>query len=124
MLLLACLAVGAGCAQRTAEGARVPAPRPDLITREEIERQHWASAYELVATLRPNWLHERGQDTFGTPVELQVHFNSIRLGGPAMLRETPATELAYLQYFDPLAASARWGLGYSKGAIVLSTKPL
>lgn len=102
---------------------RASSRRMDLITREEIESQHWANAYELVAALRPNWLNERGPDSFGTPAELQVHFNGVRAGGIATLRQMIVTEVVYLEYIDPIAATARWGLGYGHGAIELSTKP-
>lgn len=97
--------------------------RTDVITREEIDRQHWANAYDLVAALRPAWLNERGPDTFGTPVELQVHVNGIRAGGISALREMAVTDLVYLEFIDPIAATARWGFGYGHGAIDLSTKP-
>lgn len=102
---------------------RASSRRKDLITREEIDRQHWANAYELVAALRPSWLNERGPDSFGPPTELQVHFNGVRAGGISMLRQMVVTEVVYLEYLDPIAATARWGLGYGHGAIDVSTKP-
>ena len=102
---------------------RASASRTDLITPEEIERQHWANAYELVAGLRPAWLNERGPDTIaGTPVRLQVHVNGMRVGDVSALREINVEQLAYLEFIDPIAATARWGLGYGHGAIDLSTK--
>ena len=94
-----------------------------MITREEIDTQHWANAYDLVATLRPSWLNERGPDSFSTPPELQVHFNGARVGGINTLRQMVLTEIVYLEYFNPVAATARWGLGYGHGAIELSTRP-
>jgi hypothetical protein len=98
--------------------------RTDLITRDEIDKQHWANAYELVIALRPNWLHPRGPDTVvGTPVQLQVHINGVRAGTISVLNETDVTNLVYVEYIDPIAATARWGLGYGHGAIDLSTKP-
>lgn len=33
------------------------------------------------------------------------------------------TEVVNLEYIDPIAATARWGLGYGHGAINVSTKP-
>ena len=115
----------AGCAQRGASDPveRASQSRRDLITREEIDKQHWANAYELVAALRPSWLNERGPDSFTTPAELHVHFNGVRAGGIQVLRQMVVTDVVYLEYIAPLAATARWGIGYGRGAIDVSTKP-
>lgn len=115
----------AGCAPRPGAKPveRASSSRMDLITREEIDTQHWANAYELVAALRPRWLNERGPDSFGTPVELQVHFNGTRAGGINILRSMIVSEVEYLEYIDPITATARWGLGYGHGAIDISTTP-
>ena len=52
-----------------------------------------------------------------------MHFNGVRAGGIAVLRQMVVTEVVYLEYVDPIAATARWGLGYGRGAIDVSTKP-
>lgn len=125
LIALGLTIAASGCAQhRSADPVeRATYRQKDLITRQEIETQHWANAYDLVYALRPSWLNERGPDTFGTPVELQVHFNGVRAGGISTLRQMIVTEVVYLEYIDPIAATARWGLGYGHGAIDVSTKP-
>ena len=118
------LAASAGCARQVPAGAEPRSTvRQDLITRDEITARYYANAYDLIAAVRPNWLNQRGVETLGQPIELQVHYNGIHVGGLAALREIPVTELVYLEYVDPNAAAGRWGLGYGKGAVVLSTKP-
>ena len=121
------LALG-GCASSRSAGDETPArPRPayrrDLITIDEIERKHWTNVYEMVAELHGNWLHDRGPDTIiGEPGVLQVHMDGMRLGDVTTLRTIPVMNIATVQYFDPISASARWGLGYGHGAILITTQ--
>jgi hypothetical protein len=123
-LLLGLLLPLAACSSGGRSGTpRAARRRADLITLDEIQGRHWANVYELVSALRANWLHERGSDTLvGEPVQVQVHLDDLRLGGVDALRSTPVMGVAYIQYFDPITASARWGLGYGKGAIYISTR--
>jgi hypothetical protein len=102
---------------------RAGARRSDRISREEITARNWTDAYEVVQTLRPQWLTERGRDSFGTGTVIQVVMNGARLGGVTALRRTSAADIEHLQYFDATAATARWGVGFGKGAIEISTTP-
>ena len=102
---------------------RAGARRSDRISRDEITARSWTDAYELVQTLRPQWLSERGRDSFGTGTVIQVVMNGARLGGVAALRRFPAADIEHFQYFDATAATARWGIGFGKGAIEVSTTP-
>jgi hypothetical protein len=116
---------GAACAtgkapeQRERAGAR----RSDRISRDEIAARSWTDAYEVVATLRPNWLVDRGRDSFGTGTVIQVVMNGVRMGGVTSLRRLPAADVEHFQYFDATSATTRWGVGFGKGAIELSTTP-
>ena len=115
-------ASAAGCA-RAPQGAAAPARRADLITAEEIASRHFANAYDVVTTLRPNWLNRRGEQTMqGDPGEIQVHLNGIRAGGLNVLHETSLVNITAMEYVDPIAAAARWGLRYNRGAILISTE--
>ena len=125
-LLLAGAAAGAGCAGGGAGGSPAgarPRPRSDLITRAEIEGTSFANAYELVRALKGNWLNPRGPDSINGPSsEVQVHVDEMRAGGVAQLRDIHPNDIASIQYFDPVTASGRWGLGYAAGAIVVTTR--
>ena len=116
---------GAACAAGKApeQLERAGARRSDRISREEIAARNWTDAYEIVATLRPNWLVDRGRDSFGSGAVIQVILNGVRMGGVASLRRLPAAEVEYAQYYDATAATTRWGVGFGKGAIELSTTP-
>ena len=104
-------------------GEAVATRRSDLITIDEIGKKNWSNAYELVSTLRPNWLADRGPDSFAAPGELKVRIDGVRVGGIDMLRSTPVMGVSYIQYFNPIDAAARWGLGYNHGAILIETLP-
>ena len=112
------------CAGGGRGGAHEPTPRSDLLSADELRAGHWRNAYEAVSSLRGRWLQSRGHDTImGKPVAVQVHLDDVRLGGVETLREIPVIEIAYIQFFDPATASARWGLDHSQGAIYVSTRP-
>ena len=116
---------GAGCAHgRPPEQVeRAGSRRNDRISREEIKVRSWTDAYEVVATLRPNWLVERGRDSFGSGTVIQVVMNGVRMGGVTALRRIPAADVEQFQYYDATSATTRWGMSFGKGAIELSTTP-
>jgi hypothetical protein len=116
---LACSA-GKPPAQTERPGAR----RSDRIARDEITARSWTDAYELVATLRPQWLVDRGRDSFGSGTVIQVIMNGARLGGVTSLRRLAAADVEYMQYHSATAATSRWGVGFGKGAIEISTTPV
>jgi hypothetical protein len=121
------LALGACHSPSGGDTSTEPRPRTryrsDLITQEEMERKHWTNVYEMVSELHANWLNGRGPDTImGEPGAVQVQLDDVRLGDVSSLRSLPVQNIAFVQYFDPISASARWGLGYGHGAILVSTR--
>ena len=84
----------AGCAwargpalREAGEPASPHRRRTDAITREEMASGQFASAYDIVRTLRPQWLVARGPDTvLGGPGEVQVRVDDSWLGGVGSLR--------------------------------------
>jgi hypothetical protein len=102
---------------------RAGARRSDRISRDEITARAWTNAYEVVATLRPQWLVDRGRDSFGSGTVIQVVMNGARLGGVAVLRRLAAADIETVQYYDATAAASRWGVGFGKGAIEISSTP-
>ena len=114
------------CARRDpADGVRATRPerRTDLLTAADFGSRDWANVHEIVSTLRPNWLNLRGSDTIlGEPTNVQVLLDGVPLGDVTVLRTQPAVGVQYLQYYDPISAAARWGMGYGKGAIYISMR--
>ena len=102
---------------------RAGARRSDRIGRDEITARAWTDAYEVVATLRPQWLVDRGRDSFGSGTVIQVVMNGARLGGVAALRRIAPADVEHLQWYDATSATSRWGVGFGKGAIEISSTP-
>ena len=119
-------------------------PHGHFITRNEIAESGLANAYDLVQTLRRNWLHERGthsmrettivevggtslQDTqmrvtrAGDPT-IVAYLNEAFLGHVDRLREIPAVTVHSIRYYDAAAATQRWGAGHTHGAIQVLTQ--
>ncbi|MFL5581083.1 MAG: hypothetical protein ACJ8AO_11975 [Gemmatimonadaceae bacterium] len=114
-----------GCGSRPASG---PTPRAtrrnfDVITREEIEQRAWSSVFDLVSTLRPQWIRQRGPDSFtGQATPVQAYLDNTRLAGIAALASISTAGLHSVEYLDGVEATARWGLDHGQGAIVLRTR--
>lgn len=126
--LLAALPALPACVQKPAARQAAPAPerrrtQRDLLTLEEIQSRDWSSLYDLVSTLRANWLNLRGTDTINGPQEsVRVLLDGVPIGGVEQLHQQGVVGVQYLQYFDPVSASGRWGLGFGKGAILISLR--
>ena len=121
-LALSLLLVLGGCA--TAGGSGAQQGRSDLIVEEQLRGNSYTSVYDAVVALRPNWLRTRGTDSFRAPTEIQVYIDNVRVGGTGNLQQIAAISAYYVQYYDGLEASARWGLGHGAGVIYVSTTPM
>lgn len=93
----------------------------ELITREQMERDHFTTAYAVVESLHSNWLRPRGTDSFGTPTDVVVYINANRVGGVDALKNIAVQTITSIRHFDGLAASARWGIGHGQGVILVTT---
>lgn len=120
-------------------GPPVPAARRP-ITADEIAHSGVSSnVYDLVYSLRRNWLNARGIETLseaprtveagGTEVtipgepQLVIYLDNTRLGTVSQLRQLPVAGVVGVRYFDGAQATFKWGMGHSHGAIVVVTLP-
>ena len=124
ILIASMLLLPAACASgRTGGVGEVPA-RGDLLTRADMQQAQWSNVYDMVRSLRPRWLQTRGTDTLlGEPGEVQVVVDGVKHGGVNTLRSYPLTGIVFLQFYDGITASSRWGMGFGQGAIYISTRP-
>ena len=129
-----------------------PTARPELtpyrgnnrnvITRAEIQSSGATNAYDLVQSLRSEWLRERGVNRWaesdrgeaagmrnprvavepGEPTII-AYLNANRLGGVEELRDLPIDDLQRLEWVPPQTAAVRYGSGHAHGVIQLSTEP-
>ena len=123
----------AGCASKTgapaagsgpAPAAAARAPRQDqqLITRDVIVGTEYTNLFDVVQALRSNWLRPKSAGDFGKADVLQVYLDNQRVGGMEELRNIAPLSVLSVRYFDPIQASARWGLGHNGGAIYVLTQ--
>jgi hypothetical protein len=112
------------------------ATRP--ISAEEIARSGVnGSVYDVVYSLRRNWLNVRGVETIsegphvvatdagevvvsGEP-QLVIYLDNMRMGTVSQLRSLSTVGVSEIRYYDPSQANLRWGTGHSHGAIEVLT---
>jgi hypothetical protein len=97
----------------------------DVLTQREMLDDNFTTVYDAVTALRSNWLNIRpntlGQG--GPQGDVVVYYDATRLGGPTELQNISVRDVVYVQHFDAVAATQRWGVGHSQGAILVSTHP-
>jgi hypothetical protein len=92
------------------------------LTRDEIRETQYSNLYDVIATLRGNWLRSRTAETVqGRSSTVQVYLDTQRLSGVEELRNMMSANIESVRYFDSLAASARWGMDHGAGAILVTT---
>lgn len=123
MLLFALLAMGACTASSGNSGSSRPRGDRNLLTQEQIRESNHQTLYDVVQSLRSNWLHDRGVDSFSNPTQILVYMDDVRLGGVETLRSIPTLGISYVRWYDGIAASGRWGLDHGKGVIYVSSSP-
>jgi hypothetical protein len=145
-LALAALVVVSACAS-AASGAPGRRTSSMTITPEEISTSGAENAYQLVQSLRPEWLRARGLQSLsesthtvgregksGTPVangdprvqipgagrpQVWAYLNHARLGEATALQQIRASDVASLQFLSAAQASLRYGSDNTHGAIVV-----
>ena len=118
---------------QVAEAAAPPSAGRRPITAEEIARSGInGNVYELVKSLRRNWLNFRGFDTFAegpgsasTVVSeepnLVVYLDNARLGPTTQLYNVPVAGVIGVRYYNAAEATYKWGAGHTHGAIQVLT---
>lgn len=117
ILVLSCVA----CAGRQ-KSSKVPRVDQSIITGEELVKSHFINPMDALEALRPAWLRARGPDSFVAPSEVQVYLDNVRLGGVDTLKSIDLRIVRFIQHFDGVSATARWGVGHAAGVILISTQ--
>lgn len=102
-----------------------PAQRTDrnVLTYEQIQETNKQNVYDVVESLRSNWLRSRGPTSLQGPnAEPQVYLDDTRLGNVSNLRSISTAPVRYIRWFDGIAATGRWGLDHGAGVIYVSTR--
>lgn len=93
-----------------------------LISTAEIDAVRYASAFEVVQALRPQWLQTRGRTSFNQRESVKVYLDDSLLGEPESLRQITSRSIASIRFMDGNEATTRWGLDHGHGAIIVSTR--
>ena len=91
-----------------------------VITHDEMVADHFITVYDAVTALRSNWLNVRPNTLTGTQEDVVIYFDATRLGGPAELRNIRVSDIDHVQHYDAVAATQRFGVGHTQGAILVS----
>ncbi len=122
ILCAGCASGGAAGTTATSTATNRPAGDPNLITRQQIEEQRFATAYDVVKTLRGNWLNARGVESFRYPTAVQVYLDDVHVGDVSTLQTISTTPIQFIRYYNAQDATAKWGVDHGRGAIYISTR--
>ena len=98
---------------------------PGVLTRDEIGANSARTVYELVQSLRPQWLITRGLTNLRQAAgeeNIVSYLDNARLGAPDSMRRVTLGSVQYLRFFTAPEATQRWGGGHLHGAILISTQ--
>ena len=126
-------------------------PSSDLITREQIEATKASTVYEVVESIHNNWFNVRipapsirnsstkvdstgrtaayvtdesnpsGRSAPGASGGIQVYLDGSRVGSVDELKKIRPLDVYSIRRYNGTEAQARFGIGHSAGAIVVST---
>jgi hypothetical protein len=123
LALVALLSTVTITACRARSVSTVPSGNRNILTRAQLGESRFTTAYDAVEALRSNWFNTRGADSFQRPSIVRVYLDNVSLGDKETLRTIAITSISYIQYFDGVSATSRWGVNHGAGVIFVSTRP-
>jgi len=108
--------------------ARLMATRghdPRFITEEEIIASSGTTAYEVIQSLRPNFLTYRGETSFDKRTSRpypNVYVDDQEYGPIAVLHSIPASDLSSVRLYRSGEATTKFGNGNLGGVIAIVTR--
>lgn len=92
------------------------------LTRDEILATQYTNLYDVILALRGNWVRQRTAESInGKSSTVQVYLDTQRLSGVDELRSMQPGNVESIKFYDPIQASARWGMDHGAGAIFITT---
>jgi len=114
------MALTAACASQPPRSLGVaPSGALGVITSDEIQGSHGATAYEVVERMHPMYLDSKID--LGPTEEREVYLNGVRLGVVDQLRRIPAQEVKEIRFVRAIDAGV-YGVGRSGGTILVISK--
>ena len=117
---IAMMVVSSACTHLRGDGTRTDR---NLITKEQLTKNHFSTVYDAVESLRGNWLQTRGADSFQSPSQVHVYLDNTMYGGVESMRTIATNTISFVRWFDGISATARWGLDHGAGVIYVSSRP-
>lgn len=115
--LFALLLIVGACAPGTnAAMSGETASAGDVLTAEQLSDFAGSTLYDAIEQERRQWLRTRGSD----PVKAWL--NGRELGNATELRTVLANTVIEARYLEPREAQMEYGVGYTSGAIVVTTR--
>lgn len=105
--------------------AAAPSADSSVITQEQIEPLHATNAYDVVAALRPTFLHSRGRESSDPripPVPVKVYLDNASYGDVSSLRGIPIEQIEAIRFYESSDAQYKFGTGNAGGVIQVITK--
>ena len=84
-----------------------------------------SNLFDAVRLLRPQWLNQRPNPSAimpGSESDMVVYMDRIRFGAPEQLRQFPPSIAISVRFLTPSEATAEYGVGHLKGAIMVTTR--
>jgi TonB-dependent Receptor Plug Domain len=96
----------------------------NVLTAEEIASRPGATtAYDLVVSLRPNWLITRGVHSGeANGNDIVVYVDGVAWGGPDQLDRVRVDQIQEMRFLSAGDATMKYGTGNPAGAIEITTK--
>lgn len=89
------------------------------ITQADLAELSITDTFDAVRSLRPTWLHQRGQSSMRGSTEVRVYIDGVPRGTVETLRSLPLHTIASLQFFGAREATQRWGTDHATGVILV-----
>ena len=119
LLILAAMLVSCSSSSRTS----YPSGRQtNIISADEISMTSSTNAYDLIRSLRPQWLRGRGQKSIYNPSASYpvVYVNGVRHGTPETLGGISTTNISLVKFLNANEATILYGLDHASGAILIT----
>ena len=100
-------------------------PDPQLITEEEVVASLATTAYEVIRSLRPNFLSYRGETSFDRRTSRpypNVYVDDQVFGTVSILASIPASDVSSIRLYRSAEAVTKFGTGNAGGVISIVTR--
>jgi hypothetical protein len=95
----------------------------NVITRDEIASSPEHSALNLIRSLRPGMLNERGKTSIANADPgIVIFLDGQRFGDISSLDAMEANTIQEIRYLSAAQAQARFGTGYPQGVILITSR--